>query len=88
MATYLPSQNHPSKTNRTYRILQGKQGWTHKWRSSLDTTYRCASDVQPTKWMIGTDGERVREICAAGATWWYHNIIVCISLIRLGINPE
>ena len=34
--------NHPSKTNKTCRTLQEKQGQTHKWRSSMDHyTWTC-----------------------------------------------
>ena len=35
-ATYLTSQNHPSKTNKTCGTLLEKQGQTHKWRSPMD----------------------------------------------------
>ena len=65
-ASNLPSQNYPSKTNKTCRSLLKKQGWTHKFSYGLlhmvtpvladqqEITY--ISSVWP--WMLfgGSDG--------------------------------
>ena len=42
-------KNHLSKTNKTFRTLLEKQGWTHKWHSLMDTLHRLASVCQSAR---------------------------------------
>ena len=62
-------ENHPSKTNNTCRILQGKPGGTHKRHSSKEPEHKnlfiralCGHrKTYRERWMIGRKGYRERE---------------------------